>query len=199
MTTSKYDPTYREPRIDVGFDTAAPQDQCWCIGVTDATTDGQPFDAVYAEKTLADAACQRIAQAIADRVHGAELARLRAVEDDWIDLVKRLRAAMIDELRQAQMVCGGAFDGFRGDNEGIFDEASMAVSLPISNEDGVPFELLQPVPAEPFKPTMTTTHRGYAVRWGDGQTDMLLYAEHELAEAAADFGERYAAWKATQR
>lgn len=85
---------------------------------------------------------QEYAIAIANRVHGAELARLRAVEENWIDLVKRLRGAMIDLLRanDSDMLIGtGVAD--------TFDEASMAVGLPISNDDAVPFELLKPGPA----------------------------------------------------
>jgi hypothetical protein len=138
----------------------------------------------------AEQAMQEYALAIADRVHGAELARLRAVEGTWIELLKRLRAAMIAELEA--LGDAGAF-GFERSTVEVFDEASRALGLPISNDDGVPFELLPK--AEVFKPTMESDGGWYYVVVSP--TDRI---EHDdLEDAAADFGERYAAWKANQR
>ena len=47
----------------------------------DRTPEEQSFDPEYRTQDEANAACQRIAKAIADRVHGAELARLRKMAD----------------------------------------------------------------------------------------------------------------------
>lgn len=164
----------------------------------------------YETREAAEQARQEYALAIANSVHGAEIARLRAVldhqqallrtqndrETTYLDLLKRLRAAMIDELRITCTNEKGIVDaGFSGGNVEVFDEASIALGLPLSNDDGVPFELLPP--AHAFKPSIIESGRQWIVRWGSERDQRAFFDSHD--DAAEAFGERYAAWKASQR
>jgi hypothetical protein len=123
-----------------------------------------------------------------------ELKRLRTVEETWIDLVKRLREVIINTLIDTKAANLALTDHFSIE---AFDEASLAVGLPISNEEGVPFELLPPERVG-FKPVLHTTSDGYIlVYWGPGENDFVRHASP--SRAGEDFGERYAAWKAAMK
>ena len=52
--------------------------------------------------------------------------------------------------------------------------------------------------AAPFKPTFRAYEGGWLVRWGEKDDGSLAFYD-DAEEAAVDFGERYAAWKAAQR
>jgi hypothetical protein len=178
-----------EPGLEVEFsDLAAQDDQC-----------GTGFEVMlsgddwFETQDDAERARQEYALAIADSVHGAELARLRSVEDAWVDLVKRLRAAMIEHMRWEKSEGSGL--PLRGHVMEVFDEASIAVGLPASDDDGVPFEL-QP-PASAFKPTLAMRNGYFDLRWGTADHE---HEGHSSLEMAVErYGERYAAWKAAQR
>lgn len=65
----KYQPTDDELRIQV-YDAAPRMGGSWCLELV--------CDSCMATQSDAEAEVQRVALAIADRVHGAELAALRA-------------------------------------------------------------------------------------------------------------------------
>lgn len=196
MPALKYDPPAGEPRIALaGMEPRLRLDIVLGNSALGATVD---HEVTFSTTESARAAQQRIALAIADRVYGPELAghaqAIAANQDYWIDIVKRLREAMIDLLRanDSDTLLGhGVADAF--------DDASRAVGLPTSNDDAVPFELLPSEPVAPFKPTLERVRqvdtRGYRVSFGTGHDDYQFFDDEDFSEAAAAFGERYATWK----
>lgn len=81
MTEPKYQPTDDELRIQV-YDAAPRMGGSWCLELV--------CDSYMASQSEAEAEAQRVALAIADRVHGAELAALRAEVASLKEIAERL-------------------------------------------------------------------------------------------------------------